>query len=166
MTETSIEKAAARLRWGVLIGWALLVVAYLAARLGLAAASLRFETHSDSAGALGSLLLSDLSMVLLTIALFRLAQMLSAVARGETFSSGVVRAFRGFAFWLFLLALLGVAGPLASEFLREPSGAGREYAFRLQVRDLLTLAITLILFLVARLLERARAIEEDMREIV
>ena len=166
MTLPSIETAAARLRWGVLIGWVLLLLAYLAGRFGLAAGSLRFETHASGAGIPGGLALSDLSIILLTIALFRLSQMLSAIAGGETFSADVVRSFRGFAFWLFLLALTWVVGPLAAELLREQSGAERELEFRLQVRDLLTLGITLILFLVARLLERARLIEEDMREIV
>jgi hypothetical protein len=44
--------------------------------------------------------------------------------------------------------------------------AEHTFAFKLQLRDLLTIGVTLIFFLVARLLERARAIDEEMREIV
>ena len=39
-------------------------------------------------------------------------------------------------------------------------------ALVLDLRDLLTVGITLLLFLLARLLERARAIDEEMREFV
>jgi hypothetical protein len=42
----------------------------------------------------------------------------------------------------------------------------RRLEFKLQLRDVLTIGVSLILFLVARLLERARTIDEEMREIV
>ena len=160
----SIEQTASRLRWLVLVCWAILAVVYVAARLKLGAGSIRFETHVG--GSSNQMLLGDLSMILLSVALLRLVQMLSAISASLYFSVPAVRAFRSFALWLFLVALLWIGGPIASELVREDGGAQRSYAFRVDVSDLLTVAITLILLLVARLLERARLIEEDMREII
>jgi hypothetical protein len=39
-------------------------------------------------------------------------------------------------------------------------------SFALDSRDVLFLGLTILLFLLARLLEKARAIDEEMREIV
>ena len=58
-----------------------------------------------------------------------------------------------------------VVAPIATALLAGPTDAHR-LEFRLQLRDVLTIGVALILFLVARLLERARAIDEEMREIV
>jgi len=160
----SIEQAAWRLRLAVLSSWALLVLGYVAGRLGVAAGSLRFETHADAQGAGTPIALDDICMVLLTVALVRLVQMLSEIAESHYFSVAAVRSFRGFAFWLFLLALLRVAAPIVLELLRARDA--HEYEFQLSVSNVLTVAITLLLFLVARLLERARQLEQDMREIV
>ena len=73
--------------------------------------------------------------------------------------------FRAFAFWLLLVAIVWIVAPIAGG-TRWPAGEARRIEFTLQLRDLLTLGVALILFLVARLLERARAIDEEMREIV
>ena len=162
----SIEQAAWRLRLAVLSSWALLVLGYVAGRLGVAAGPLRFETHADAQGAGTPIALDDICMVLLTVALVRLVQMLSEIAESHYFSVAAVRSFRGFAFWLFLLALLRVAAPIVSELLRDSARDAHEYEFQISVSNVLTVAITLLLFLVARLLERARQLEQDMREIV
>jgi hypothetical protein len=163
---SSIEKSASRLRVGVLIGWALLVLVHVAGRLGLAAGSLRFEVHSPGGSALGPLVTSDVTLLLLSIALFRLVQMLNAISASQELSAAAVRAFRGFAFWLFVLALFGLAAPIVPELVRAATSGDRIYAFPIAVRNVLTVAVALVLFLVARLLERARAAEEELREIV
>ena len=64
------------------------------------------------------------------------------------------------------MALLGIIAPLLLELFRTQTGPVYRFAFQLELRDLLALGVTLILFLVARLLERARQIEDEMREIV
>jgi hypothetical protein len=91
--------------------------------------------------------------------------MLGALAAGDLFSSRVIGAFRAFAQWLLILALFSIAAPLAWALLSGP-GPAHQYELKFQLNDLLTLGITFILFLVARLLERARAIDEEIREIV
>ncbi len=84
---------------------------------------------------------------------------------GDLFSARVVKAFRSFAFWLLLVALVWIVAPIAAVLLAGP-GDARQLEFRLQMRDVLTVGIALILFLVARLLERARTVDEELREIV
>jgi hypothetical protein len=58
-----------------------------------------------------------------------------------------------------------VVAPVAAVLLAGPSG-GHRLEFKLQLRDILTIGVALILFLVARLLERARTVDEELREIV
>ena len=66
---------------------------------------------------------------------------------------------------LLLVALVWVVAPIVAVLLAGPDESHR-LAFKLQLRDLLTIGVAFILFLVARLLERARTIDEEMREIV
>jgi hypothetical protein len=108
---------------------------------------------------------ADVTILLLCIALYQLSRMLGAIAEGDLFSSRVVGAFRAFAFWLLIIALVWVAAPIVAVLLTGPDDSQR-LAFTLQLRDMLTIGVALILFLVARLLERARTIDEEMREIV
>jgi hypothetical protein len=85
---------------------------------------------------------------------------------GELFSVEVVRRFRGFAFWLLLMALFGFFAPIVFALAQGAPSELHPVAFLLDLREALTLGITLLLFLLARLLERAREIEAEMREIV
>ena len=57
-----------------------------------------------------------------------------------------------------LIAALAGFYPLA--------GSAHRMALVISLTDVLTVGITLLLFLLARLLERARQLDEDMREIV
>jgi hypothetical protein len=166
MIGSDIAKTANSLRWAVWIFWVCVVAAYLAARLGLGLnGTVEVRAHS-SAGDVGApMLAADLSILLLTIALFQLNRMLGAIGEGDLFTARVVGSFRSFAFWLLLVALVWVIAPIFAVLLAGPDNAHR-LAFKLQLRDILTIGIALILFLVARLLERARAIDEEMREIV
>ena len=156
-------RAAGRLRWAVIIVVALMVSLYAAARLGLRIGGARIEygTHQlpGDAGLVG-----DIGMALLVAAFVRLAQMLAAIASGELFSARVIRLFRGFAFWLFLMAIVGFAGPLLTEALANRGSDPLRLV--LDFRQLLTVGVTLLLFLLARLLERARAIDEEVREFI
>jgi hypothetical protein len=162
----AIARSAARLRIAVFIIMAAIACTYIAGRFGLTAGAIRFETKSSVEHGVVGQLVSDGLVVLLGIALWQLARMLGAIAAGDLFSIRVVRGFRSFAFWLLLLALVGMIAPLLLELLRAQTGQVHRFAFQLELRDLLGLGVTLILFLVARLLERARQIEDEMREIV
>ena len=137
---------------------------YLSARLGLQVGGTEIEIRSHSAEVVGQPIIADGTMLLLLVALFRLAQMLGAIAAGELFSIPMTRRFRSFAFWLLLLALFGLFAPLVAEVI----GGRRDgpMLFALDLRQLVLLGITLLLFLLARLIERAREIEAEMREIV
>ena len=162
-TDVAIRRAALRLRWAVLAAIVFMVGLYLVARLGLPFAGLHI-VHRQSAAS--SPLIGDIGIVLLVIALVRLVQMLGAIADGELFSTNVVRRFRAFAFWLMLMALTGLLGPIVAELLRHQGEPISRMQIILDFRQILTVGVTLLLFLLARLLERARDYEAEAREFV
>jgi hypothetical protein len=159
-----IRISAARLRLLVFFAMASVVLIFAAARLDLqlAHAHVEYRLHGtpyEPYIALGSI-------VLLVVALFRLTQMLSEIARAQLFGVPVIRHFRGFALWLLLMAVFEFVAPLVAGVLG--AGASRPHMVRITIdlRDVLTVGITLLLFLLARLLERARRLDEEMREFV
>ena len=162
-TDFVIRRAAVRLRWAVLVAITFMVGLYLTARFGLPLAGVHI-VHRQSAGS--SPLIGDLGIVLLVVALVRLVQMLGAIAAGQLFSTTVVRRFRGFAFWLMLMALIGLLGPIVAEFIRAQGEPFSRMQIVLDFRQILTVGVTLLLFLLARLLERARDYEAEAREFV
>ena len=166
MSSSGISRTAGRLRLAVWIFWSCIIAVYIAGRLGLSLNGVvEVRAHASTAGASTPIIVADVTILLLSIALYHLTRMLGAVAEGDLFSARVVGAFRAFAFWLLLVAMVWVAAPIVAVLLTGPDETHR-LAFKLQLRDILTIGISLILFLVARLLERARTIDEEMREIV
>jgi len=165
MRGSDIGKTASRLRWAVWIFWAGILMAYAVGRFGLTLGVVQVQAHSAAGDAPSFMVIADVSMLLLSVALYQLTKMLGAIAEGDLFSARVVKAFRAFAFWLLLVALVWILAPVAAVLLAGPNDASR-LEFRFQMRDVLTVGIALILFLVARLLERARAVDEELREIV
>ena len=157
-------RSARRLLWVVVGAGALMVVLYLSARIGAQVGGARVEYGPHEPTGRTSQLLGDIGLILLLIALGRLAQMLGAIGRGELFSATVIRRFRGFAFWLLLMAIVDLAGPLVAELLARR--AGDPVRLIIDFRQVLTVGVTLLLFLLARLFERARQIEEENREFV
>lgn len=165
MAHASIAKTASRLLWAIWIVWGCILVVYAVGRFGLDLGALRVQASSAAGVAPHVMAVADVTIVLITVALWQLSRMLRAIAAGDLFSARVVGAFRAFALWLLIVALVWIAVPIVMS-LAGGSGTEHRYEFKLQLRDLMTIGITLILFLVARLLERARAIDEEMREIV
>ena len=166
MAGSDIGRTATRLRWSLWIFWACILVAYLAGRMGLSmGGEVRVEAHASAAATGTPMVVADITILLLSVAFYQLSRMLGAIAEGDLFSARSVGAFRAFAFWLLLVALVWVVAPIATVLLAGPTDAHR-LEFKVQLRDVLTIGVALILFLVARLLERARAIDEEMREIV
>ena len=161
-----IVGTAKRLRWAVWIFWGCMVLAYVIGRLGVDTDFLRIRSrlHDDSSSG-PIMIVADVTILLLSVALYQLGRMLGAVADGDLFSARVVGSFRAFAFWLLLVALVCIVDPVVGALLAGPD-EGRHIELTFQLRDVLTLGVALILFLVARLLERARTIDEEMREIV
>jgi hypothetical protein len=165
MMSGDIGKTARALRLAVWIFWGCIVVAYAVGRLGLETDFLRVRTHVDGTSSDTMTIVADVTMVLLSIALYHLSRMLGAIAGGDLFSAQVVGAFRAFAFWLLVVTIVWILAPIGASLLAGPDDA-QHIELRFQLRDALTGGLALILFLVARLLERARAIDEEMREIV
>ena len=166
MTNEGIRKMAARLRLAVWIFWGCVIIAYAAARLGLSLnGAVEVRAHASNIDSGTPMIVADATVLLISVALYQLTSMLGAIAKGDLFSARVVGAFRAFAFWLLLVALVWVIAPIVVVLINGP-GEAQQLAFKVQLRDILTIGVSLILFLVARLLERARAIDEEMREIV
>lgn len=165
MANSNIAKNAARLRWAVWIVWGCILLAYAAGRFGVSFGPVQVRSHAAATDSSSLMIVGDITIVLLSIALWQLSRMLGALAGGDLFTARVVGSFRSFALWLLVVSLLWIGASIAVP-LAGGHALPHHYEFQLQLRDFLTVGITLILFLVARLLERARQIDEEMREIV
>src|SRR5947209_8793927 len=163
--ENSIAASARRLRIAVLAAFALFALIYLSARPGIGLIGPPIHIKSRTIDELGTPYITDCLTALLAVSVYWLAEALRAIAGGGLFSATVVRRFRLFALWLLIMALFGFVAPMIAGAVLGPPG---KHLIRIIVdaRDLLLIGITLVLFLFARLLERARVIEDEMREIV
>ena len=164
--DQDISRAAARLRWGVFAVIIVLALLYVAARFDLRLGPAHVEYRSHEVSPAVGRTAGDGTVLLLLVALFRLTQMLRLIQLGELFSAAVIRRFRGFAFWLMLMAVFSFLAPVLLTLAEGLATRAHHFAFVLDLRELLTLGITLLLFLLARLLERARQIEAEMQEII
>ena len=167
-TETAnapISRSAARLRWAVFAAMAAIVLLYAAGRFGFPLGGAHVEVRSHGGSPAIAQGIGDITTLLLLVALFRLTQMLGRIADGEMFSAGVIGRFRSFALWLLVMAIFALVAPIAAELL-ELSQGGHALEIRIDFREVLTVGVTLVLFLLARLLERARRLDEEMREFV
>ncbi len=143
-----------------------MIALYVAARFGLQLGRAHVEYRLHGPDQWTTRLLADASVLLLLFALFRLTQMLGLIAAGELFSARVIAHFRSFAFWLLIVALSGLFGPMVAQLLRHSGTSGTVLALTIDFREILSVGVTLLLFLLARLLERAREFEAEIREIV
>jgi hypothetical protein len=157
--KAKISRRAKRLRAFVI---ALMVVLPVAdALLWLRPAWAHVELHGHATAIEPTIAVTGATLVL-EIALFELARMLTLVASGEYFSVRVIQHFRSFAGWLLFLALLGFFGSM----IRHSVSGGIGIEIGINFDYLLAVGLTLLLFLLARLLERAGEIEQENREIV
>ena len=162
----NVARAAARLKWAVIVALVLMLLLYVAARfdLQLGRAHVEYRVHGSSHTS--AKLIGDGTMILLAVALVQLVLMLGRIARGELFSAAVIRHFRGFALWLLLMALFGLVGPIAVDLATPQEDIHRQIRIAIDLREVLTLGITLLLFLLASLLERAQRLDDEVREFV
>lgn len=165
-TDRSIRRAASRLRVGVFVVMALVVALYLSALLDLRLAHARVEHQIEGLSATYGWAIGVGGILLLLVALFRLSQMLGRIAAGDLFSTAVIGQFRAFALWLLLMALFDLLAPIAAGVAGAASGYPHRLRIAVDLRDLLTVGITLLLFLLASLLDRARRLDEEVREFV
>lgn len=161
----AISFSARRLRWAVFAAMGVMLLLYAAARFDIQLGRAHVEYHAEGPDIAATRFIGDISVVLLLVALYRLTQMLGRIAAGELFSAAVIARFRSFALWLLMMALFGLAAPPIAQLLQRSAGAHR-LALVIDFREVLTVGVTLVLFLLARLLERARAIDEEIREFV
>jgi hypothetical protein len=163
--ENSIAESARRLRIGILLVFGLFALLYVSGRLGIRVIGPPIHVSSRTSDELGTPYVTDCVTLLLAISIYWLTEALRAIAGGGLFSAIVVRRFRLFALWLLIMALFGFFAPMLAGMALAPPGK-HHIRIIIDVRDLLLIGITLVLFLFARLLERARLIEDEMREIV
>ena len=161
-----IRRLAGRLRllvWAMIVGTA---AVYLAGRIGTEIGQTRLVTIGASDPAVASpIWVQDLSIALVLLALWQLADMLRLVGRGDHFSSAAIRRFRGFALSLFVASAVMFLAPLIIAIASSHPGP-EEVRLPVKLRELLTMLVTGALFLVARLLEEAGQIDSDLKEIV
>lgn len=143
---------------------ALMALLYASARFSWQLGEVHVEYREHAGAPAYPRWIGDGTVLLLLVALAQLTRMLGKLAAGQLFSASVIGSFRSFALWLLLMAGWGLVAP-AVAMLVAPAD---DQHFRLVVdyRQLLTLGITFLLFLIARLLEHARAIDEEIREFV
>lgn len=165
-TTDAICRSAARLRLGVLATLVVMVSLYGIARLGFQLGAVRLDYHVKGPDLSSTRFIGDIALGLLVIALFRLSQMLDQIASGELFSAAVIARFRGFAFWLLVMALFELAAPTVAHLLSLSRAGNHRIDIAVDFREILTVGVTLVLFLLARLLERARGLDEENREFV
>jgi len=166
VTNEAIARSASRLRWAVLSAMIVMGLLYVAARSGLqiGQARVEYQRHSGDSRAVG--VIGDVLVVLLLVALYHLTAMLKRIGDGELFTAGVIGRFRAFALWLLLSALFGLLAPFGLQLLGPDSGGTHRFKLVLDYREIITVGLTLVLFLLARLLERARGLDEEVREFV
>jgi hypothetical protein len=166
MDDLTIRRSAARLRIGVITAFALVLGLILCGRLGLSIGRAHVLLQSRFPGSSSVLQTDDGILLLLGIAIYWLTEALRSVAAGGLFSRVVVRRFRLFALWMLLAALFSALAPTIIAALADSPPGRHRVMLVADVRDLLLISLTLLLFLIARMFERARAIEDEMSEIV
>jgi len=166
ITNEAIARSASRLRWTVFSAMAVMGLLYLSARLGLQIGQARVEYQRHGGDAWGVAPVADLTLVLLLVALYELTAMLKRIGEGELFTAGVIGRFRAFALWLLLSALLVLLAPIGLQLLGSAQDGAHRFRVVLDFREIVTVGVTLVLFLLARLLERARRLDEEIREFV
>jgi len=165
--ETSdVTRSAKRLRWAVLITAVIMAIFYAIARFDLIPGRVHVEHYAHGLAAGPAWLIADGASLLLIGALVHLVLMLGRIARGELFSSPVIRHFRGFALWLLLMALFRWFAPMAAQFVQGRPDGVHELHMSFDFDEIMMVGMTLLLFLLARLLERARRLDEEVREFV
>ena len=158
---SGIARSARRLRILTIGGMAFLAIAFTtsAVTLIMDADLPGLSVQTGELSPVPAAIMIALTGLLLGLALLRLVSMLRDVERGVTFPAG---ALRGCARHLFLTVLASIFGPPVLKLVWGERGA----MLTLDSGQILMLLITGLLFLVARLLDEARAIADDASQIV
>ena len=166
MNDDAIGLYARRLRIGVFVVFGIVLALVVAAHLGLRIAGAPILLQSRSSALPGMVGVGDGVLVLIGIAVYWLTEALRAVGAGALFSRVVVRRFRLFALWMLIAALFNTLAPMVLAAAAITPGGRHTIMLVVDVRDLLLIGLTLLILLIALMFERARAIEDEMSEIV
>lgn len=149
--------------WGFVL---LVAAAYLIGRFGLAVGPMVEVRYHASHLTWPAQAVSDVATIMFLVALVQLALLLRHIGHGELFGARVTGSLRRFAFWLFLSALVSIVGPTLVELATVDHRSGGAIHITADLRDLFYLVASLVLFLVARVIEEAAGIDAELREIV
>ncbi|MFL6758510.1 hypothetical protein [Sphingomonas sp.] len=166
MDDEIIKRYARRLRLGVLIVFGAVLALVICGQFGIRIAGAPVILQPRSAGVEGIPTVGDGVLVLLAIAIYWLSAALRAIAGGDLFSRAVVRSFRQFAVWMLVMALFTAVAPMILATAAPMHGGRHRIMVLIDLRELLLVGLTLLLLLIARMFERARAIQDEMSEIV
>lgn len=101
------------------------------------------------------------------VAIVRILHMLRIVAEGDPFSRAITADLRSFAFWVFVATIASVLIPVSAVFIARVLAHVRvDDAVEISGSDLLLLLMTAILHQVVRLLDVARVMADDYRQII
>ena len=143
-----------------------ILLLYAAARMGFSPSGTPIVFRSHSIGVPFAAYVGDGIMALLLISIYWLVAALRSIERGGLFAPQTIRLFRRFASWLLVMALFSFIAPILIAAVFFDHKQTHHLMVSLDVRDLLLIGITALLFLLARLLERAGEIEQENREII
>ena len=167
MSQKTLSAHARVLRWIAIAALLLLVGAFAVSRLGIdLGQSVDVVRRSDVPSLSLAGVAADLSVLLFAVALFQLIRMLGRVESGELFAAPVTGAFRSFAFWLMLSAILAIAGPPIAAILVAQGSEVHRVEVPIDLHNVMFLITGLVLFLVARMLDEAARVDTELKEIV
>lgn len=165
LQQNRFSKSASRLRIAVVLMLLIIVAVWLVSAFHLPLGpGIKVTSYAEEAGSPYAVWASSLSLGLFGLALLRLSAMLKRIAGGDRFSPSVTRPFRDFAMLLLLSSLAALLAPAALAALAPAKDGVRHLHFEL--RDAIFGLASLLLFLVARMLEDAARIEAELEEIV
>lgn len=164
-SQVSIARAAYLTRW-VVIAILVISVAFQVASLFPDQTHIRFH-RQGLAGPVGQAI-NIAHSLLMIFALVQLILLLKELESHAFFSLGVTRRLKTFALLTLLAIFTGaLLGPALSLLFTEcQPGAYCSRRFPIDMRALWSMVISLVFYLVARLLDEARRIDEDNRQII
>jgi hypothetical protein len=160
----AIARAARWTRWIVVALIGVTILLQLPA-LGIGTPHIQMHPAGRTFGGTAIILLHTLFMLLAVVQLWL---MLKHVEQGDLFSAAVTMRLRRFALLIVLAVFSAVIlTPLLVLLFPECAGGARCIRhFPIDLRAFWTLVIALVFFLVARIIDEARRIDEDNRQII
>ena len=166
MKNSQIAVGVLRLRRRIITGAALMAGLYVLARAGMHVSGVALRTEPLAAGMQRMAAIEDVVMVLFGVSVFWLAGSLRSIATEGLYSARAIQRFRFFSLSLLLTASFRLVAPAIALAVMPRSHGASGVIVILDVPDFVLVGIACVLFLVARILEKARALEIEVREFV